>query len=115
MIPDENPSEVIELIMNATHSRSASRQAMADARVGKRAEADEALAEAKTALQGAQDVHNKLLSKEARGEGPDFSILLVHAENHLANAETMIDIATEFMAMGQELNDLKKQVDKLTK
>ncbi|WDF83476.1 PTS lactose/cellobiose transporter subunit IIA [Lacticaseibacillus pabuli] len=112
MIPDENPSEVMEIIMNASHSRSASRQAMAEARVGKQAAADKSLAEAKTALQAAQDAHNTLLSQEARGEGPEFSILLVHAENHLANADTMIDIATEFMAMGAELNALQKKLGK---
>lgn len=110
MGPEDNPSDVMQLMMSSGDARSQALAAIAAAQRDDVAAAETAMVNAKSALHDAQLAHNRLLSSEARGEGPQFSILLVHAENHLAGAQTMIEVARAFMVTSAELMTLRKEV-----
>lgn len=103
MIPEDNPSEVMTIIVSGGDVRKACLAAIDSAKAGDFAAAKKHLADADAAMAVAQKAHNRMLSKEARGEGPDFSVLLVHAESHLGNAQVIEDMAKEFIMMYQEL------------
>lgn len=107
---EENPSDVMQIIMSSSAARGQALSAIKMAQAGDADGADRAITAAKTAMREAQAAHNRLLSSEAREEGPQFSLLLIHAEDHLAGAQTMIEVAEAFMVTSAELVALKKEI-----
>ncbi|WP_155286500.1 PTS lactose/cellobiose transporter subunit IIA [Lacticaseibacillus zhaodongensis] len=103
MIPEDNPSEVMNIIVSGGDARKACLAAVDSAKNGDFAAAKKELDAASAAIGVAQKAHNRLLSQEARGVGPDFSVLLVHAESHLGNAQALYDMAKEFVLLYKEL------------
>ncbi|WP_127848349.1 PTS lactose/cellobiose transporter subunit IIA [Lacticaseibacillus hulanensis] len=100
-IPEDNPKSVMDMISNAGTARDAALTAVDAAEERDFAEAQKWLTRAQNAVNVARQAHNHLLSQEARGEGPDFSVLLVHAETHLTDALAMIDMAKRMVALYQ--------------
>ena len=47
----------------------------------------------------AHHAQTQLLVQEANGEKAEFSILLVHAQDHLMNSITFVDLAKEMIEM----------------
>lgn len=110
-VPEDNPNEVMSIIMNGGQARSAAMAAIKAAKARDFAAAATCMSNARVAVKNAQVAHNSLLSAEARGDGADFSVLLVHAENHLSNALTIIDMADQFVETYRELAALEKRVN----
>ena len=114
-VPEDNPSEVMNIIISGSQARSAAMAAIKAAKAHDFPAAATCLSNAQVAVKRAQAAHNALLSAEARGDGADFSVLLVHAENHLSNALTIIDTATQFVDTYHELAALNARLDGLQK
>ncbi|NRD76310.1 PTS lactose/cellobiose transporter subunit IIA [Bacillus sp. BRMEA1] len=94
----ENLEEIIfQIILHGGNGKSASMEAIMAAKQGDFTTAREKLKEAGDALNEAHHIQTSLVQKEVRGERTEVSLLMVHAQDHLMNAITMRDLATEFV------------------
>lgn len=94
----ENLEEIIfQIILHGGNGKSCSMEAIMAAKQGEFGVAREKLKEAGDALNEAHQIQNSLIQKEVRGDRTEVSLLMVHAQDHLMNAITMRDLATEFV------------------
>lgn len=66
--------------------------------------AHEKLTEAEKSLVKAHHSQTELLTNEAQGEKTDFSLLLVHSQDHLMTSITFNDLAKEFVCLYERLD-----------
>lgn len=93
----------MSLIAGAGDSKSYSMEAISHAR---RAEFDEArscLKEAKSAMVEVHEIQTSLIRSEMSGESSELSLLMVHAQSHLASAMLMRDMAKEFLELYEKI------------
>ena len=100
---DEDYSVAFELIAYAGSSRSHSMEALQFARAGKLDEARAALAEADADLRLAHKTQTNLIQAEAGGNPVSINIILVHAQDHLASATVVLEMATEFLYLYERI------------
>lgn len=96
---DEEYAVAFELIAQAGDARSNAMLALRAARTGDQAEAHRLLAAAEASLGAAHQRQTDLVQSEARGERVAVNIILVHAQDHLASAMTVRDLAEELVHM----------------
>lgn len=103
---DEKMMEVtFGIICNAGEGRSLAMEAMILAREENDFEgAKVKLAEAKETLNEAHHFQTNLIQREAAGEKFDVNVLLIHSQDHLMNAMTVIQLAEEIIALHEKLN-----------
>ncbi|MGT2667109.1 PTS lactose/cellobiose transporter subunit IIA [Streptococcus rifensis] len=90
---------IMGLIVNGGNARSLAMKAIYAAKKGDFEEAEAHLAECNDYLVQAHHAQTDLLTKEASGEKTEISLLMVHAQDHLMNAITVKDMATEFVEL----------------
>ena len=91
-------SEILMLmIAYSGESISSSMEAIAAAQRGDLKGAEELMEKAMEALGKAHEVHVDLLAREANGEKLEITLLLIHASNHMSNAEMMHSVAECFL------------------
>lgn len=61
------------------------------------------LQEAQEALNEAHKSQTSLIQAEIRGERNEVTLLMVHAQDHLMNAMTIKDMATEFVSLYEKM------------
>ena len=69
--------------------------------------AEELIKQGDEAYAGGHDVHMQLLTSEANGERKSTPLLLLHAEDQMASAETCKLMAQNFAKVHRELLELK--------
>ena len=94
----------MKLMLNAGDARKQAQEALAAARQGQSQSASEKLARARELLNAAHNTQTELLTKEAQGDGVPFSLLTVHAQDHLMTAITYIDLAQEIVSLYARLD-----------
>lgn len=94
-----------EIISNVGMGKSLAIEAIREARKGDYEEANKKIEEAKEFLLKGHHAHTGLIQQEAAGEKLDFSLIIMHAEDQLMNAETTKDLAIEIIEMHKELNN----------
>jgi PTS system cellobiose-specific IIA component len=105
MIPSMNEEQtVMGLIVYAGNARSLAMEAIAAAKRGAFAEADEKIHGSGAMLKKAQDIQADMLIRAPDKEG-GASMLMVHAQDHLMNAVTVLDLAREFCELYQRLTN----------
>lgn len=92
-----------QIILYAGNARSSAMEAIAFAKEGKFAEAKEKLEESQKELSEAHHFQTQLIQAEARGEGVDVNVILVHSQDHLMNAMVVKDLAAEFVDLYEKL------------
>ncbi|CAM3247479.1 PTS system cellobiose-specific IIA component [Sporolactobacillus spathodeae] len=99
--------ETFQLILHGGNGRSSAMEAVYQAKEGKFDEARESLKKAGEELVEAHHVQTKALQDEITGAGEKkpVSLLEVHGQDHLMNAITVKDLATELV-------DLYAYIDK---
>ncbi|SEN93400.1 PTS system, cellobiose-specific IIA component [Amphibacillus marinus] len=102
----ENEVVIMQLIANGGDAKSHAMKSIALAQKGQFAEADEALATAATCVSQAHHGQTALIQGEARGEKHEVSLLMVHAQDHLMNAITILDLAKEFVKLYKKMEGL---------
>ncbi len=90
------------LIMNSGTARSFAMESMEAARKQEFEKAEQLLAEAKEALSEAHKTQTELIQSEAKGEKPELSILLIHAQDHLMTSILAKDMAKEIIYLHKE-------------
>lgn len=93
-----------QLILHSGNARSYAMEALQYAKRGDLQAADEAMRRAKEAINEAHHFQTELIQSEARGEKTEISVLLIHAQDHLMNAITVKELATEFIDLYKKLD-----------
>jgi len=92
-------SVILNLITNSGEAKSASMEAIAFAKTQDFKAAHESLENASKCLSLAHKSQTALIQAEAGGEKLELSMLLIHAQDHLMNAMTAKDLATEMVEL----------------
>lgn len=101
----ENLEEIVfQIILYGGNGKSSSMEAIAAAKQGDFVEAREKLKEAGEELNKAHHFQTSLIQGEIRGEKTETSLLMIHAQDHLMNAITMKDLATEIVDLYEHVN-----------
>lgn len=91
-------NEILTLmIAYSGESTSSSMEAIELARQGALFDADARMKQAAQALGKAHEAHMELLVREANGEKLEITLLLIHASNHMSNAEMIHNVAKCFI------------------
>ena len=91
-----------QLISYAGDACSCFMQAVTKAKEGKCEEADELLSSGNEQLVKAHKAQTDLLVTEAQGNDLEFSVLLIHAQDHLMTTIMYERIAKEFISLYKE-------------
>lgn len=94
---ETNEQTIFQIILHGGNGRSAAMEAIAAAKQGDFSQAREKLKEAGEALSEAHHIQTSLIQAEVRGEKTEVSLLMIHAQDHLMNAMTMKDLASEMV------------------
>ncbi|WP_291649436.1 PTS lactose/cellobiose transporter subunit IIA [Clostridium sp.] len=94
-----------EIISNVGMAKSLAIEAVREVRDGKYEDAKGKLKESNTYMIQAHKAHSSLIESEANGEKVEFSLILMHAEDQMLSAETIIVLVEEMIEM---YIDLKK-------
>jgi len=111
---DTNEMEQVlfQLILHAGSSRSFAKEAGQYAEEGDWEAAEKALEEANEEQNKAHKVNTTIITKAARGEDIEFSVLLVHALDLLMLAWSEIDYTEQYMQVLKRMNVLEAEVEK---
>ena len=90
---------IMELVVNAGEGRSFAMEALKAARTGDYEKAGEFVKKSEQSIQNAHKSQIDIISKEAAGEPFPMSLLMVHAQDHVMNAMTVLDLAKEMIQM----------------
>lgn len=93
-----------QLILHSGTARSKIIQALREYRKRNIEEAENLIKEAENDLQVSHDIHFQMIQKEAGGEKTEFSLLLLHAEDHLMSTLTMKELVKEILEIFKEKN-----------
>jgi PTS system cellobiose-specific IIA component len=93
---------VMELVVNGGDARSKAMQAIRAAKKSDMALAKQKINEANEALNKAHEIQTCLIQNEAAGDHVQVTLLMVHAQDHLMNAMTIRDLASEMIDMYEE-------------
>ena len=77
-------------------------KAVEKARNGEFDEADELIKKGESELTNAHNAQTELLAKEAQGKDIEYSIMLVHAQDHLMTTIMYERVAKEFITLYRE-------------
>ncbi|MBA4543174.1 MULTISPECIES: PTS lactose/cellobiose transporter subunit IIA [Thermoactinomyces] len=100
----ENAEKVIfQIIIHGGNGRSCAMEAIAAAKQGRFSEAREKLQQAGEELNQAHHIQTSLIQEEVKGVKREISLLMVHAQDHLMNAITVKDLATELVDLYEYL------------
>jgi cellobiose PTS system EIIA component len=92
---------IFQIILHGGNGKSSAMEAIQAAKKGDFTAAAEKLKESASALNEAHHIQTSLIQQEIRGEKVEISLLMIHAQDHLMNAITMKDIATEMVDLYQ--------------
>jgi len=99
---------IMNIIINAGDCKNHAYMALNLVNEGKYEEADKEIGLANDALGKAHDAQTEMLQKEAAGEKIDFSILFVHAQDHLMTSITEKNLIEQIIELRKVVNTLLK-------
>ncbi|MDO5048066.1 MAG: PTS lactose/cellobiose transporter subunit IIA [Anaerococcus sp.] len=92
-----------QIISHGGSAKSDYIEAMKLAKEGEYKKADELMEHGYQEYKKAHEVHSKLITKEASGEGINTNLLIIHAEDQISTAEVMRVIASENIYLIKEI------------
>ena len=95
---------IMELVVNAGEGRSFAMEALKAARNREYEKAEDLVKQSEQAILNAHKSQIDVISKEAAGEHFPVSLLMVHAQDHVMNAMTVLDLAKEMIQMYKKIN-----------
>ncbi|MBO1580201.1 PTS lactose/cellobiose transporter subunit IIA [Bacillus sp. XF8] len=100
---DTLETQAFHLILHGGNARSSAMEAIDCAKRGEFTEAETKLQEALQELQEAHRLQTDLIQREAGGEKTEIRLLMVHAQDHLMNAITVKELASEFVELYRKM------------
>jgi PTS system cellobiose-specific IIA component len=101
---------LFQLILYGGSARSCAKEAADLAEQGKWDEAEKALQQANEEQTQAHKINTNIITKAARGEDIEFSVLLVHALDLLMLAWAEIDNTEQYIRMARRISSLEAEV-----
>lgn len=83
-------------------------EALNKVKEGKYEESDKLLAEADEQMHFAHNMQTELITKEAQGQDMEFSIIVVHAQDHLMNTILTKKLVEELIYLNKEKQNVVK-------
>ncbi|QQC73884.1 PTS lactose/cellobiose transporter subunit IIA [Lactococcus garvieae] len=105
---EERMEIVMGIIMYGGNAKGLAFQAIQQAKEGDFEAAEKSLQESNQELLQAHDVQTDMLTKEAQGIHTEIDLYMVHAQDHLMNAITFKDLATEIISQEKRIQALEK-------
>lgn len=101
-----NDMEVIcfQIISNSGTAKSSYIEAIQKAKQKDFETAKKLIAEGQEYFTQAHHIHSELLQKDAFGEHPEFSLILIHAEDQMASCEMAYIMAKEIIELYKKIN-----------
>ena len=99
---EEAQMVAFQLISYAGDAFSSFFKAVEKSRNGEFDEADELIKKGESELTNAHNAQTELLAKEAQGKDIEYSIMLVHAQDHLMTTIMYERVAKEFITLYKE-------------
>ena len=96
---------VMTLVVNGGNARSLAIEALRAARDGDFKKADEMMEEADQTIAQSHDAQTEMIQDELNGKKTEVGLLMVHAQDHLMNAMTVMYLCREMIDI------LKKQAE----
>lgn len=93
---------IMKLIVNGGDARSNAIEALRSAKKGDFKHADELMEEADRTILEAHEVQTELIQNEINGKIVEGGLLMVHAQDHLMNALTVMDLCKEIIDILRE-------------
>ncbi|MGG1249138.1 PTS lactose/cellobiose transporter subunit IIA [Bacillus spizizenii] len=93
-----------QLILYSGNARSSIIQSLRAYKEGNKEEADALIEKAEQDLSAAHDIHFQLIQKESSGDEAAFSLLLMHAEDHLMSTLAMKELVKELLDLFKTKN-----------
>jgi PTS system cellobiose-specific IIA component len=97
---------ILNIIMHSGEARSYSMEAISLAKKGNFNEAGELIVKADEELGYAHSSQTSLIQGEAANDKIEFSLLLVHAQDHLMTTMTFKDLAVELIEVYEKINSI---------
>ena len=97
---------ILNIIMHSGEARSYSMEAITLAKTGNFNEARELIVKADEELGYAHNSQTSLIQGEAANDNIEFSLLLVHAQDHLMTTMTFKDLAVELIEVYEKINSI---------
>ncbi len=97
-----------QIIGYAGDARGIAMEAISEAREGNIEQAKDMIKEAKEEINKAHTYQTELITNEANGEKNEFSVLLIHSQDHLMTGLTVIDLAEQFVYVYEQLQATQK-------
>jgi PTS system cellobiose-specific IIA component len=88
---------VMKLVVNGGNARSSAIEALRAAKTGDFKKADELMEEADNTLKEAHEIQTEMIQNELNGNKVNVGLLMVHAQDHLMNAMTVMDLCKEMI------------------
>ena len=101
----EVEQRAFEIIASAGDAQSMMMSALQRAREGKFEEAENLMNEAKTSLAKAHNAQTGLIVEESKGNKSEYSIIMVHAQDHLMNALLSQTLIGEMLHLYKRLEE----------
>lgn len=98
------------LIIHAGDAKSKAQQAISASNEYDFAAAENLLHQAFEDLKAAHEIQTTIVQAEAGGDDYEVTVLLVHAQDHLAMAMSSMDVARQIILMNKKLCELEKQL-----
>jgi PTS system cellobiose-specific IIA component len=97
---------ILNIIMHSGEARSCSMEAITLAKTGNFNEARELIIKADEELGYAHSSQTSLIQCEAANDKIEFSLLLVHAQDHLMTTMTFKDLAVELVEVYAKIDSI---------
>ncbi|MCL2676750.1 MAG: PTS lactose/cellobiose transporter subunit IIA [Streptococcaceae bacterium] len=104
---EEYMTIVMGLIMHGGNAKGLAFTAIQEAKEGKFDEAEKLLKESNKELLEAHHTQTEMLTQEAQGQKTEINLYMVHAQDHLMNAITFKDLATEIIEQEKRIQKLE--------
>ena len=98
---------ILNIIMHSGEARSCSMEAIAMAKTGDFEKAKELIIKADEELGYAHSSQTSLIQGEAANDKIEFSLLLVHAQDHLMTTMTFKDLAMELIEVHEKISSIQ--------
>ncbi|MGM9929466.1 MAG: PTS lactose/cellobiose transporter subunit IIA [Bacillus sp. (in: firmicutes)] len=86
-----------QIILHSGNARSKVIQSLREYRAGKIEEAEALLQQAEEDLSVSHEIHFHMIQREASGNPTQFSLLLMHSEDHLMSTLSMKELVKELL------------------
>lgn len=97
---------ILNIIMHSGEARSCSMEAISLAKIGQFDKSKELIIKANEQLGYAHNSQASLIQGEAASYKIEFSLLLIHAQDHLMTTMTFKDLAIELIDVHEKINSI---------